>query len=96
MDAIKIQRYRWSWRAKAQGGAADTASTRSASCIISVQEELRGITSKRLRFIGWLQRRALMAHSAAWATCMIVAKALLKTTLKRCGGSSLLPPKDIL
>jgi hypothetical protein len=54
------------------------------------------IAPKRLRFIGWLQRRALMKHSAAWASCTSMAMALIKMTLKRCGCSSLLPPKDIL
>ena len=54
------------------------------------------MTPKLLRCIGWLQRRALMAHSAGWAKCSAMAMALLKTTLKGCGGTSLLPPKDIL
>ncbi len=54
------------------------------------------IAPKRLRFIGWLQRRALMKHSAAWASCTSMAMAVIKMTLKRCGCSSLLPPKDIL
>ena len=71
------------------------ASSRSARCIVTVKEDLRRITPKRLRFIGWLQRRALMRHSTAWATCTTGAKALLKTKLKRCGGTSLLLPKDI-
>ena len=41
-------------------------------------------------------RLALMWHSTAWATCTALALVLLKTTLQRCGFSSLLPPKDIL
>ena len=93
-----MRRDRWSWRARAQGRAADTGRTSSAGCIkmVGLEEALRGITPKLLRCIGLLQRRTLMWHSAAWATCTMKALALLETTLKRCGCSSLLPPKDIL
>jgi hypothetical protein len=44
-----------------------------------VEEELRKITSKRLRFIGWLQNRAVMEHISTWALCATMALALLKT-----------------
>jgi hypothetical protein len=71
-------------------------STRPACCIVVVQQDLLWIMLKRLRCIGWLQRRALMAHSTAWESYTSFAKALLETALNRCGGSSLLPPKDIL
>ncbi len=91
-----MKRDRWSWRARAQGGAVDTVRTRSAACIVKAQEDLHGISPKRSRFFSWLQRRAWMRHSAAWAACTTLAKALLETTLKRCGAASLLPPKDIL
>jgi hypothetical protein len=87
---------RWSWRARAQRRAADTGSSRSASCIKTVKRTFEKITPKRLRFIGWLQRRALMPHSAFSVKCTKMAKALLKAVLKRFGGSSLLLPKDIL
>ncbi len=91
-----MQRDRWSWRTRAQGGAADTVSTRSACCMVGVKEDLRGIASKRVRCIGWLQRRALMRHSSSWDTCTTMALALLMTKLKRGGCTGLLPPKDIL
>jgi len=61
-----------------------------------VEDALRRITPKLLRCIFSLQRRTLMRRSAALASCTSQAMALLKTTLKRCGGGSLLPPKDIL
>ena len=64
-----MQRDRWSWRARAQGRAADTGSTRSAGSIGRVQEALRRITPKRLRCFGWLQRRTLIGRSTAWASC---------------------------
>ena len=96
MDAKKMRSDRWSWRARAQGRAADTGSTRSACCISVVKEALRRMTPKLLRCIGWLQRRTLMRRRSAWASCTTMAMALLKTTLKRYGGTSLLPPKDIL
>ena len=96
MDARKMRSDRWSWRARAQGRAADTGSMCSAGCIVQVKEALRRMTPKLLRFIGWLQRRTWMMHSAPWATCTLKALALLKTALKRCGCASLLPPKDIL
>ena len=50
----------------------------------------------RVQVYPWLQRRTLMGRSATWAACTTVALALLKTSLKRCGFTSLLPPKDIL
>ena len=55
---------------------------------------MRRITPKRLRCISSLHRRTLMRRSTAWAAC--TSEALPKTTLKRCGCTSLLPPKDIL
>jgi len=91
-----MQRDRWSWRARAQGRAADTGSTCSAGCIVMVQEALRRITPKLVRCIGSLQRRTLMRRSSSWATCTSVAMALLETTLKRCGCTGWLLPKDIL
>ena len=54
------------------------------------------ITPKRLRFIGWLQRRALNPHNAYSAKCTKLAEALLKAILKHFGGSSVLLPKEIL
>jgi hypothetical protein len=57
--------------------------------------KLRMITPKRLRCIGWLQRRALLTQRTVWATCTSVAIASLETALKRCGGGGKLPPKDI-
>ena len=87
---------RWSWRSRAQARAADTGSSRSASCMKTVKEDLNKITPKRLRFIGWLQRRALNPHSAYSAECTKMAKALLKAILKHFGGSSVLLPKEIL
>ena len=68
----------------------------SACCIILVEEALRRITPKRLRCIGWLQRRTLMRRRTAWAVCTTNALALLMTLLRRCGCTSLLPPKEIL
>jgi hypothetical protein len=38
VDARKIARDRWNWCARAQGGAAGTASARSATCIITVTD----------------------------------------------------------
>jgi hypothetical protein len=61
-----------------------------------VKEDLRRITPKRLRGIGWLQYRALIGHSASLAAITLMALGLIKTTLKRCDCSSLLPPKGIL
>ena len=96
MDAGQILLDRWSWRERAQGGAADTVSACSGCCIGMVEDALRRMTPKLLRCIFSLQRRTLMRRSAALASCTSQAMALLKTTLKRCGGGSLLPPKDIL
>jgi hypothetical protein len=64
MDAREIMRNRWRWRARAQGCAADTASSRSAGFIFAVQKDLRWITHKRLRFISRLLSRALIWQSA--------------------------------
>ena len=50
---------------------------------------------RRKRCFGWPQHRALMALITPWA-CTSIAKVLIKTALKRCGGTSLLPHKDIL
>ena len=69
--------------------------TRSAGCIIGVMEGLQRITPNRFRFFGWLQRRALMARSMSSAACTNMPLASLKATLKRCGGTSSLPPKGI-
>jgi hypothetical protein len=77
MDAREIKRYRCRWHARAQGGAANTVRSRSACCIITVKEDLRGITPRRLRFIGWLQRRALMRRSSSWVKCTTMALTLL-------------------
>ncbi len=60
MGACKIRRYRLNLRGRAQGGAANTAGTRSAGCFNGQEEELLRISPKRLRFIGWLQRRVWM------------------------------------
>ena len=54
------------------------------------------MTPKLLRCIGSLRRRTLIGRSAAWASCTKKAVALLKTSLKLCGCTSLLPPKDFL
>ena len=89
-----MQRDRWSWRARAQGRAADTGSACSAGFIGLVEEALRRITPKLLRCIGSLQRRTFTGRSGSWASCTLKAWALLKTPQKRCGGTSLLPPKD--
>jgi hypothetical protein len=51
------------------------------------------VSQQQLYPPSWLQYRALMRHSANLATCTKWAMALLETTLKRCGGTSLLPPK---
>ena len=53
------------------------------------------VTLGWLHFIGWLLHRALIWRRTNWASCTARALALLETTLKRCGGASLLPPKDI-
>jgi TPR repeat protein len=49
--------------------------TRSACCIRMVKEDSRRMMPKRLRFIGWLQRRALMRHSASSAASTPMALA---------------------
>ena len=55
------------------------------------------ITPNRMRLFGLLQSKASMRHSTLLATCTAAAVvALLETMLKRYGGGSLLPPKDIL
>ena len=57
---------------------------------------LRRITPRLLRCIGLLQRRHLIRRSSDWVTCTSMASASPKTSLKRCGCTSLLPPKESL
>ncbi len=38
----------------------------------------------------------VLVKATAWESCTLMALVLLKTALKRCGGTSLLPPKGIL
>ncbi len=67
MVSEEMKRDRWSWRARAQGRAADTGSTSSARFFGVVKESLRRIAPKLLRCFGWLLRRTLIGRSAAWA-----------------------------
>ncbi len=59
-----------------------------------LKQALGGMKPQLLRCIGLLQRTTLIGGSTAWAARSLMA--LLKTTLKRCGCASLLPPKGIL
>jgi len=68
--------------------AASTSSGLSAICINRVKQELRRITLKRLHCIGWLLHRAMVTRRSTSATCTVLALALQRTELKRCGGTS--------
>jgi hypothetical protein len=41
------------------------------------EENFKGMSPKPLRYISWLQRKALMPHSASWAKDSFLAVSLL-------------------